>query len=189
MFLLGCNKNEKISRDKLDLSILNVDTVKNNSILNFIKVEVDSFRNDTTYSIGDIKSTFASNDSRFLYTKLWYKERNLMLDFFINKRYSDENLNHVNFKFEDGSVEHSTVRTFNTSNLSLLSWEVWSKDEYTLLKKLANSDKVLFGINDDTDTYMYLSKSQINSIKLFCSFIELYGFNKFRKKYYDLNSY
>lgn len=65
----ACKKENNNPEKKIDYSRLNVDTIQTGDILKYVKVEVDSFKNDTTFCFGDFYSNLTKNEFYYLFIR------------------------------------------------------------------------------------------------------------------------
>lgn len=178
LLLLGCEKERLSSYQRqkpLKLETIQVDSLSNESLMKFIEVEVDTFDNDTTYSF-QCPSEFEMIDP--LYTSMFLLSGNsLHIRFLIPKSIYDDYVT-AEFRCDDGKINREIFQTkvYSGTGQTYLYWSIYNKGDYSLLKEIANSNKVIARFDNDPATDTSLGKDLCQAINIFIRFIEGRGF-------------
>ena len=171
--ILRDNSNVISSKEvEFNLSLVDVDTIKTENLRKYITTKIDSFYNDTSLTINKKEMIAVKNRRRTIEIRPYYSGKFLSMQFFVNKYYSGE-YGDLDFRIGEEIIGIPIIRLYNTGDeYTLLDWEIDAEDDYTLLKKISNSKNVLIRLNNDPDTDVLMSKNQLNSIKIFCRYLE-----------------
>lgn len=166
--------------DKFILREVDPDTLTADELFKFIKMEIDSFDNDTSYTIevlSDQKNH--KNKSQFLSLDFSYNAKgtseSAFVSFVANHEYTlrEGSESNISFKVEDSIIVNPFTDGINSNSIV---WPILYPSDITNLKKLSARRKILVRIAGSSDSDMLLTKEQLNGFTIFTKFIENKGY-------------